>query len=697
MYNFIEKSRKIHGDKYDYSKVEYVNTKTKVCIICPEHGEFWQTPNNHLHGCGCPMCKAQKNGDGKRSNRNDFIEKATAIHGNKYDYSKAIYINNSTKVCIICPEHGEFWQTPNHHLQKHGCQKCANVKKQTTKDFICKAKGIHGDKYDYSNVEYVNNHTKVCIICPEHGEFWQTPKNHLRGQGCPRCGVIKGHIGKNKLTEEFINKAKEIHNDKYDYSKVEYKNNKTKVCIICHEKDIFGNEHGEFWQNPHHHLKGHGCPKCKTKVVSKLKRLTKEEFSQKCINIYGNIYDYSKVNYINTYTPVILTCNKHGDFNKKPIYILQGHGCPKCSMEHYRKVKTNTNNDFIERANLIHNCKYDYSKTQYIDSKSKVCIICPEHGEFWQSADKHLIGQGCPKCSILTSKNEEIISKLLKSKTNFEILERVKNIISPYELDIYIPEKRVAIEYNGLIWHSEKFGKDRNYHLNKTIACEKQGIRLIHIFEDEWIEHEEIVKSKLKHILGCDMGLPKIFARKCIVNEINNQIAKSFLEKNHIQGFARSSVYLGCFYNNELVGVMTFKREIKESDKWELTRFATDITKHCIGVGSKLFKYFVKNYNPTEVKSFADRRWSTTLKDNLYIKLGFNLKEILKPEYRYTNGHNGRIHKFNFRKQILLKKYPNSNLTIDMTEHEMCQKLGFYRIYDCGLYKFVWYNNIYNK
>ena len=223
----------------------------------------------------------------------------------------------------------------------------------------------------------------------------------------------------------------------------------------------------------------------------------------------------------------------------------------------------------------------------------------------------------------------------------------------------------------------------------KTELCEKQGIRLIHIFEDEWIEHEEIVKSKLKHILGCDMDLPKIFARKCIIKEIDNQIAKSFLEKNHIQGFSRSSVYLSCFCYDELIGVMTFKREIKNSDKWELTRFASDINKHCIGVGGKLLKYFVKNYNPTEVKSFADRRWSGTLKENLYDKLGFIVDNVLKPDYHYVVGDN-RLHKFGFRKQILLKKYPNSGLTEDMTEHEICQKLGFQRIYDCGLIKYKW-------
>lgn len=189
---FIKKSQKIHGDKYDYSKVEYVNNKTKVCIICPEHGEFWQRPCDHLNKKGCPYCRYISSSLKLRSNTNDFIKKSKNIYGDKYDYSKVDYVNTKTKVCIICPEHGEFWQTPNNFLNGHTCQKC-NIEKRAEEqklgkiNFIKRAKQIHGNKYDYSKVEYVNNHTKVCIICPIHGEFWQTPDSHLQGNGCYKC------------------------------------------------------------------------------------------------------------------------------------------------------------------------------------------------------------------------------------------------------------------------------------------------------------------------------------------------------------------------------------------------------------------------------------------------------------------------------------------------------------------------------
>ena len=258
---FISDARCVHGDKYDYSKVEYINANTKVCIICPEHGEFWQTPHSHLNGRGCPLC-AKEHSTNYKNTKEFFIDRATKKHNGKYDYSKVEYVNSTTPVCIICPEHGEFWQTPHNHLNSTGCKKCKSNKHLGVKDslesFIEKAHKIHGDKYDYSKVEYVNSTTPVCIICPEHGEFWQTPSNHtnkIHPKGCDKCNRLK-HSNDEKISkEEFIERARKIHSDKYDYSKVEYVNFHAKICIICPE-------HGEFWQTPSHHLRNEGCPIC---------------------------------------------------------------------------------------------------------------------------------------------------------------------------------------------------------------------------------------------------------------------------------------------------------------------------------------------------------------------------------------------------------------------------------------------------
>ena len=624
----------------------------------------------------------------KRYTSKEIIEKFNKIHNNKYDYSKVNYVSSNTKVCIICPEHGEFWQTPNHHLSGRGCPFCkgrkiSKSKKYNNLVFINESVQIHKNKYDYTKVKYINCNTKVCIICPEHGEFWQTPRCHLRGSGCPKCGKISTQMSNTISQEDFIRKAKEIHNNKYIYTNVVYKNNREKVNIICPI-------HGEFKQSPSKHLSGQGCPKCYGNI-----KKTTEDFIKEAINVHGDEYDYSKSNYQGTNTKIEIICYKHGSFFQTPKNHLKGQGCPECGKLQISISETKAFIQFLKEAFSVHKQKYSYCEETYTSSRNKMKIICPEHGEFWQTPDSHLRGCGCPKCMNIISKPETDITKFIKTFYNDEIVNNARNIIAPLELDIYIPSEKIAIEYNGLKWHSEEFNKDSNYHLLKLNKCNEQGIKLIQIFEDEWLEHKEIVKSKIRHLLNKNIDLPKVFARKCIIKEINKDISREFLEKNHIQGACNATIHLGCYFNTELVAVMTFKKESKEESNhnWELTRFATDINKHCVGIGGKIFSYFIQTYETDYIKSFADRRWTLDKDNNLYAKLGFKLDKVLKPDYRYfCQKEYGfqRIHKFNFRKQTLLKRYPDSGLTEDMTEYEMTQKLGFYRIWDCGLFKYVW-------
>ena len=296
--------------------------------------------------------------------------------------------------------------------------------------FIEKARQIHNDKYDYSKVNYVNSRTKVCIICPTHGEFWQTPHNHLKGYGCAECGKEKSHLSK-ITTEDFIVKSKEIHGNKYDYSKACYKTCDTKVCIICPE-------HGEFWQTPSNHI--------------------------------------------------------------------NGSGCPKCANEKRKNTLLKDTKLFIDAATLIHG-----EKTE-----------------------------------------DEIISLF----SEIEHQQHNREILNGMEIDIYIPSLKLGIEYNGLRWHSEEFGKDHRYHLDKLNKCNEQGIKLIQIFEDEWINHRDICESKLKQICGLNTN-PKIYARKCEIREISNKNeVYEFLDKNHIQGRTGFTIALGAYYQNNLVGVL---------------------------------------------------------------------------------------------------------------------------------------------
>lgn len=192
----------------------------------------------------------------KKLTTEQFIAKANDVHNNKYTYNKTNYINSRTKVIITCPKHGDFEQTPANHLYGKGCPKCSG-KFKTTEEWIIEAKEIHGDKYDYSKTVFINTNTKVCIICPKHGEFWQLPYNHLSGEGCSKCRYDQVSLKNKSNLETFITKAQEIHDNKYDYSKATYVLNNVKTTIICPI-------HGEFKQTPQAHLSGEGCPMCQT-------------------------------------------------------------------------------------------------------------------------------------------------------------------------------------------------------------------------------------------------------------------------------------------------------------------------------------------------------------------------------------------------------------------------------------------------
>ena len=183
---FVEKAIMVHGDKYNYSLVDYVNSKNKILIVCKQHGMFEQLPASHLRGYGCSKCY------GFNKNTNDFINESNLIHHNKYDYSLTKYIGNKTNVVIICPNHGKFTQRPNNHLSGQGCPKCTGKYYPTLKEFVNKAINVHGNKYDYSLVEYINSRLKVKIICPNHGIFEQAPTDHISGYGCICCRESNG-------------------------------------------------------------------------------------------------------------------------------------------------------------------------------------------------------------------------------------------------------------------------------------------------------------------------------------------------------------------------------------------------------------------------------------------------------------------------------------------------------------------------
>jgi very-short-patch-repair endonuclease len=267
---FIERAKAVHGEKYDYSEVDYRTTYEKVKIICLEHGVFMQTRLSHLSGNGCPECGKIRTGNFHRKPIEKFIEQSILIHGKKYDYSKVDYTTTHEKVIIHCPEHGNFLQEPASHLSGNGCPICAGNIVLNTKDFISRANLIHENKYDYSKTIYINGKTKVFIICPEHGVFKANPRNHLSGNGCQDCYDERRGESQKMTLEEFVENSLRRHSGKYSYEKFTYINARKKSTISCHK-------HGDFLQAPYSHLSGQGCPKCFNKSEGRIASYLEEK------------------------------------------------------------------------------------------------------------------------------------------------------------------------------------------------------------------------------------------------------------------------------------------------------------------------------------------------------------------------------------------------------------------------------------
>ena len=304
--------------------------------------------------------------------------------------------------------------------------------KLTIEEFIERSNKIHNNKYDYSNSIYVNGKTKIDIVCKIHGSFQQLPYTHLRGGGCLQCSIIQTSSKNTKTKEFFIQECIKKHEGKYDYSLVEYKNSTNKIKIIC-------KKHGSFLQLPGHHIKGHGCPKCSGKNKNT------EEFISEAQILNGNEYDYSLVEYKRSSSKIKIICKIHGIFEQSPDNHLRGSKCNKCSGGLLRDTKT-----FIDKANEIHNNKYDYSLTEYINSRNKLKIICKSHGVFEQKASNHLTGHGCYICN--ESKGEKEIDIFLKENNIIYYRQhRFKNCKYklPLPFDFYLPEYNICIEFDG--------------------------------------------------------------------------------------------------------------------------------------------------------------------------------------------------------------------------------------------------------
>ena len=350
---FIKRSVEKHGNKYDYSLVEINNIDYKVKIICPIHGIFIQKMYNHFNG-GCKKCSTLKVSNEQKTTKEEFIKKSIEVHGNKYIYDLVNYINSKEKVIIICKEHGEFKQIPYSHLNGCGCSKCSNRYLHSNEDFIKSSVKLHGNKYDYSLVNYINNKEKVKILCRKCDQYFeQTPHSHLQNHGCPFCKP--GTLG---TKEEFIRKSKIKHGDRYDYSLVSYINYNTKVEIIC-------SIHGSFFQEPGNHIQGQNCTYCKnSKGQDKIKNiLSKKNIDFESEKKFDDCYNQRKLPFDFYLPDKNIIIEYDGEQHFRPIEIFGGK-------KTFEKLKINDKikNNFCKKnnINLIRIPYYEYKNIENI-------------------------------------------------------------------------------------------------------------------------------------------------------------------------------------------------------------------------------------------------------------------------------------------------------------------------------------------
>lgn len=481
--------------------------------------------------------------------------------------------------------------------------------------------------------------------------------------------------------EEFIKRSIAIHGNRYDYSLTSYKHSLEKVIIICPL-------HGEFTIKPSNHINNkQGCSKCGDESTrSKLKKSSESVLGELMLKPGSENFCFDKVVCNNSRLDIVdIKCNKHGWYKRsiKDITRSKYFGCVKCRIED----DTFTNEIFISKSSEAHNGIYLYDKVDYKTAHTPVVVTCKKHGDFTVVPHIHIKGEGfCPKCTDFVSSYEiELLNYLKSNAPDIEFESSVRNLKVVKEIDILCRDKNIAIEINGLYWHSDIF-KDRKFHLEKTEKMNSIGYRLIHIFEHEWNYKKEICKSIILNAIG--KSKEKIFARKCEIREVSYKDSKLFLEKNHIQGNCQSSIRYGLYHNDKLVSIMTFSKnrlctKTKHIEgEYEMTRFCSALNTNIIGGASKLLNCFIKSKNPVKITSYCDKRFGT---GKLYESIGFTKMKDSAPGYFYTKG--GRAYgRFSFRKSKLVDGGYDKN----KSESQIMRDLGYNKVWDCGCMKFVW-------
>lgn len=516
-----------------------------------------------------------------------------------------------------------------HKLSSEEIKKIANI-------FFAKMQIKHGNKYNFDKFIYINSKVKGVVWCNDcEVEFLAKPNSLSSGSGCPECK--KKTLSKLKNTSStYKDRFNKIHGiGTYDYSRCKFGNSEDKVEIGCKV-----NGHGYFWQTPYAHYKGSGCPLCADD--NKAKRFTEMNIAGTCsreeilerfrIRDIDGVFGYDDFIYKGFDVKGDILCKIHNKiFRQTPSNHLAGSGCPLCANE----AHTLTTEQFKEKSKTIHNDRYDYHNSIYTGTHNPIIITCREegHGDFvLKQAGWHISGKtGCPKCAnAKKSQPERDMIAYLSTITSAEILESKAIPGSTLQMDAWIPSLNLAVEYNGLHWHSEESKKDlggKDYHLNKTVLCESNGIHLIHIYEDDWLYKEDVVKSLLNEVINGISYVDVISLLK--VKLVEDSVADEFINRNSlfIKDVYPIDYWIGLYDDKTLCSVMAV---MEVAEGYEIHRFCDAIDHKVSGSFERLIEYVRDNINPDIMIGYMDRSWHKSGMDrNCYLDYGFEFVSTL--------------------------------------------------------------------
>lgn len=496
--DFIRRAREKHGDRYDYSRVIFTKMHDRIIVGCPEHGDFSPKAFQHLQ-YGCRACGNQRSAGKRRTSIEDFIRIAGERHNHKYDYRYVTFRTQHDLVSILCPLHGEFRQAANDHLKGHGCPACGvevsaksrSGTKLSTSDFLDRAFSKHGKRYEYKDTRFSGYGTKITITCSIHGDFDQMPGNHISGQGCPDCAKDASILP----FGSFVDRAVSTHGGKYDY--VSYISCDKSVGIVC-------DKHGLFYQRGADHLRGSGCPSCAIENTKERLRYTASEIQEMIRDKFGNRLDFDPDDYESMTQPMAFRCFVHGTKERQPLHVLANrHPCPDCGREAISAALCLSQEEFEEKARIVHKDKYRYGI--YRSSSKPMEIVCPRHGSFIQIAGNHLHGYGCPLCGFTKRKSQtDWLTALGVPSEKHEV--RLKIDEKHFIVDAYDEKTNTVYEFWGDFWHGNPkkfvpdalntavgitFGELWSKTQEKRTHIIKSGFNLIEIWESDWIAINE--------------------------------------------------------------------------------------------------------------------------------------------------------------------------------------------------------------